>query len=155
MATKIVVANNVLKVINHINAQNASLSIGLRLAADTGTSATDRLTKDSRVVGEVIGPHADIVTAKIRLNRGGVFDVPADAAGNFLATPQLWGPTSDGSIKAKVYLKDTNGVEGLKQFSFVLDATPPAVPLFDLDTASDTAPARRPNDHDKRGADRR
>ncbi len=122
---KNVAASDVVSVINFINATRSVLTVDLSLAADTGESDTDELTRDSRILGDITGPHAAITTAKIRMNRGGVFNVPVDANGDFLATPGAWGPITDGLTKAKVYVKDAAGVVGLKHYTFRLDTTPP------------------------------
>src|SRR5262249_5539624 len=101
-----------LRVINHLNAHDPVLSVGLHLGADRGASSTDFVTSDARVSGEVTGSHAAITSVKLRMNRGHVFDVPVDAAGNFLATPQRWEPVGDGPAKAKVIVEDASGAVG-------------------------------------------
>lgn len=127
--------SDALDVINHINAKFSTVQLQLQLAADTGTFEDDLVTRDSRIAVNATGASSDIVSARIRLNRGSVVDVPVDADGNFLATPAIAG-IADGLVTAKVLVVDAQGLVGLRFKSFTFDATPPAAPSLSLSAAS-------------------
>jgi cyclophilin family peptidyl-prolyl cis-trans isomerase len=119
------------------------------LVADTGVSATDKITNDTRITATITD-----ASAITRLRAG--FDTPVplgylDVLGNLsngtlnitstLATAINGGtPLSDGQHTLFVEAADAAGNSTLLQFGFTLDRTAPGEPIYDLAPLSDSGP---------------
>ncbi len=119
------------------------------LVADTGASATDRLTNDPRITVTIADP-----SGVARLRAG--FDSPAtdgfvDVISAFsngtlaLSAAQLTAinggtPLADGQRTLFLEVADALGNSDLRQFAFRLDRSAPGEPLFDLAPLSDSGP---------------
>jgi cyclophilin family peptidyl-prolyl cis-trans isomerase len=118
------------------------------LVADTGTSATDRLTNDQRITATITD-----ASAITRLRAGfdtavtlGYLDVLSNLANDgtlnvttALATAINGGtPLTDGQHTLFIEVADAAGNSDLLRFTFTLDRTAPGEPIYDLAPLSDS-----------------
>lgn len=117
-----------LALINYLNQTAQPLAVSLALANDSGKSATDRVTNDSRVHGHVALGGAAITAARLRVNREDVIPLTLDAEGRFEIDPRLLSTFTEGAAKVGVFLSDANGALALTGLWLTLDVTPPLSP---------------------------
>ena len=98
-----------LAIINYFNRPSQSLVVSLALANDSGASAADRITNDSRVLGQVALGGASVATARVRVNREDVLPLSLDAEGRFAIDPQLLSTIAEGAAKIGVYVAELQG----------------------------------------------
>ncbi|MBC7857083.1 MAG: hypothetical protein IAF94_26940, partial [Pirellulaceae bacterium] len=126
-----------LALINNLNEPSPLLPVSLALINDSGASAADRITNDSRVLGEAVLDGAGVAVAKMRVNREAVLPLSLDAEGRFEINPLLLSYFTEGAAKIGVYVSTANGAQALAGLRLTLDATPPLSPTvasFSADT---------------------
>ncbi len=123
-----VAPSDALALINNLNQPSPSLPVALALANDSGASAMDGVTNDSRVQGQVALGGAGIPTAKVRVNRDDVLPLSLDAEGRFELDPRLLSSFTEGAAKIGVFVSTASGAQALFGLRLTLDATPPPSP---------------------------
>lgn len=123
-----VAPSDALALINYLNQPPQPLAVSLALANDSGASATDRVTNDSRVQGQVALGGAAITAARLRVNREDVIPLTLDAEGRFEIDPRLLSSFTEGSAKIGVFFSAANGAQTFTGLRLMLDATPPLPP---------------------------
>jgi probable HAF family extracellular repeat protein len=126
-----------LALINDLNEPSPLLPVSLALAHDSGASATDGVTIDSQVLGQVLLGGASTSAARLRVNREGVLPLSLDAEGRFEIEPQLLSSFAEGAAKVGIYVSTASGARALSGLRLTLDATPPLSPTvasFSADT---------------------
>ncbi|MDZ4820254.1 MAG: Ig-like domain-containing protein, partial [Planctomycetota bacterium] len=119
-----ITASDVVSVINNINAGGLKLPLAMGLVNDTGESPTDRVTYDPRLQGQLSLEGITLATAKVRVNRGAIVDLPIDVAGHFTLDPRTVQSLQDGNSKVTVYLPS---LKGLQQIQITLDTVAPTL----------------------------
>ena len=127
-----------LLVINSINDALPSPPLDLRLSADSGASRMDLITNDPSVRGSAGTSASSIASAKIRVNRENVVDLPMDANGNFNFDPRSLPGLVEGATRIGVAVTLAAGGTGLRHLHFTYDATPPTFVPPHLSTADDS-----------------
>ncbi|NJK64305.1 MAG: hypothetical protein HC921_17860, partial [Synechococcaceae cyanobacterium SM2_3_1] len=123
-------------------------SVAIRLANDTGSSSTDRLTSDATISGTATD-NVGVTVLEAGFDQGGSvsFSSILDALqpdGSFTLDPSrlatiLGSALTDGSYTLQVKAADAVGNEALTSLSFTLK-TSTATPTLDLAPVSDTDP---------------
>lgn len=123
-----VAPSDALAIINYFNQLPPALDLSLALANDAGESATDGVTNDPRVQGQVEPGGAGIATARVRVNRDDVVPLSLDAQGRFAIDPRLVSTFTEGAAKVGIFISDASGALALSGLRLTLDATPPPSP---------------------------
>jgi hypothetical protein len=129
---------DVLVLINRINQAPGNVSISSTLLVDTGASVTDRITNSPIVVGQFDAKSGLTYTAKARLDRGPVFDMPIGNGNQLNFDPRTNGIVPDGGHAAKLLVMASDGTVGSSIISYSLDTTPPALSAWGLVAVDDT-----------------
>jgi Subtilase family/Bacterial Ig-like domain/Dockerin type I domain len=123
-----VAPSDALALINDLNQRPPSLPVSLALANDSGASAADRISNDSRVQGQAVLGGAAVALAKVRVNREAVLPLSLDAEGRFEIDPRLLSSFTEGAAKIRVFVSTASGAQTLSGLRLTLDATPPLSP---------------------------
>lgn len=129
-------AIDALLVVNALNDDRDGPQATASLQNDTGpggTTNTDLITSDATIVGTVTDI-TGIGALEIEIDGGARIGIAVDPDGSFSFTPDV----TDGPHTIKLIATDGVGNEGMSQFSFTLDTTPPTLDNFGLTPATDT-----------------
>lgn len=131
-------AVTVIRWLRRFGSSSVRPQLALQLQADTGISATDKITNDARLAGSITtASGTDAGTVKLRVNRGPVQMLPLGTGAFSLTAAQL-GSLADGDNRVSIAVTDTNNNPNLIQLRFVLDTLAPAGSSLRVLAADDT-----------------